>query len=272
MGFNFKGCDRGQGFLMPPNIRDWIPEGDLVWFVIDAVEGMDLSSFYARYRPDGWGNAAYDPAMMVSLLIYAYCLGERSSRKIERLCERDIAFRVICANHVPDHATIARFRQNNERGLEKLFCEVLRLCAEAGLLKVGLLALDGTKIRARASLEANRTYDYLREEVRGWLVEAEETDASEDRLWGTDGRGDELPPELRRSEDRRRRIKECWSVLTGKPARRRKKGGGGWASARRRRGGRGRRSAGASPSPPRRSGPRKRGRSRPTSPTPTAGS
>jgi len=129
------------------------------------------------------------------------------------LSERDIAFRVICANHVPDHATIARFRQNNERGLKELFCEVLRLCAEAGLLKVGLLALDGTKIRARASLEANRTYDYLREEVRGWLAEAKETDAGEDRLWGTDGRGDELPPELRRSEDRRRRIKECLERL-----------------------------------------------------------
>jgi|UniRef100_A0A7C4PMS5 transposase len=213
MGFNFKGCDRGQGFLMPPNIRDWIPEGDLVWFVIDAVEGMDLSSFYARYRPDGWGNAAYDPAMMVSLLIYAYCLGERSSRKIERLCERDIAFRLICANHVPDHATIARFRQNNEEGLEGLFCEVLRLCAEVGLLKVGLLALDGTKIRARASLDANRSHDYLREEVRRWLDEAEEADAREDRLWGTDRRGDELPPELRRSQDRRRRIKECLERL-----------------------------------------------------------
>ena len=175
---------------------------------------MDLSSFYARYRSDGWGNAAYDPAMMVSLFIYAYCMGERSSRKIEKLCERDIAFRVITANRAPDHTTIARFRQNNnEENLGALFCEVLRLCAEAGIIKAGLLALDGTKIRANASIDANRALDYLREEVSKWLAEAEETDAREDRLYGPDKRGDELPEDLRRPEDRRRRIEECLERL-----------------------------------------------------------
>ena len=165
MSYNIIECNRDQRFLMPPDMKDWVPDGDLAWFVIDTVEKMGLSSFYAKYRQDGWGNAAYDPAMMVSLFIYAYCVGERSSRKIEKLCERDIAFRVICANHVPDHATIARFRQNNEENLEELFYEVLRLCAEAGLVKVGLLALDGTKICAHASLDANRSHDYYGEPV-----------------------------------------------------------------------------------------------------------
>ena len=209
MGFNLIECNREQEFLMPPNIRDWIPEGDLVWFVIDAVETMDLTSFYAGVRQDGWGGAAYDPAMMVSLLLYSYCIGERSSRKIEKLCGRDVAFRVITANHVPDHSTVARFRQNNGEGLENLFDEVLRLCAEAGLVKVGLLALDGTKIGANASIDENRTHDYFREEVKKWLSEAEEIDAEEDRLYGPDKRGDELPEDLRRPEDRRRRIEEC---------------------------------------------------------------
>lgn len=213
MGFNIIKYDREQGFLMPPDLREWLPEGHPAWFVIEMVEKMDLSSFYARYRRDGWGSAAYDPAMMVSLFVYACCTGVRSSRKMERLCESDVAFRVITANRAPDHATFARFRQSNEKALEGLFYEVLRLCVEAGIVEAGLLALDGTKIRACASLDANRSHDYLREEVRKWLAEAEEVDAEEDRLYGPEGRGDELPPDLRRPEDRRRRIEECLERL-----------------------------------------------------------
>jgi len=136
---------------------------------------MELETFYARYRDDGWGNAAYEPSMMVSLLLYAYCLGERSSRRIERLCERDIGFRVIAANQVPDHSTIARFRKDNEQALAALFTEVLRLCAEAGMVKVGVVALDGTKMKANASLEANRTYSSIEEEVSASGVKVPKT-------------------------------------------------------------------------------------------------
>lgn len=132
-------------------------------FIIDAVSHMNLKPFYSRYRIDGWGNAAYDPEMMVSLLLYAYCLGVRSSCEIERRCESDIAFRVITANQRPDHTTLARFRKANEQELSLLFTEVLWLCNEAGLVKVGLVALDGTKVKANASLGTNRTYGWIEE-------------------------------------------------------------------------------------------------------------
>src|SRR3954452_13654590 len=131
---NFLGCDREQALLLPPSLREWLPEEHLAWFVIDAVGALDLSAFYAAYRADGWGRAAHEPAMMVALLLYAYAIGERSSRRIERRCEEDIAFRVVCANRVPDHATIARFRVRHERAIAGLFGEVLALCAEAGLV------------------------------------------------------------------------------------------------------------------------------------------
>jgi transposase len=207
--YNFFPVNRDQGFLMPPDLREWLPEGDLAWFVLDAVDQMDLEPFYARYRADGWGHAAYEPSMMVALLLYAYCLGVRSSRQIERLCERDIAFRVICANHVPDHSTIARFRQVNEDALAGLFTQVLRLCAEAGLVKVGLVALDGTKIKANASLAANRTYAWIEAEVKRMLEEAAAKDAEENELYGPDRRGDELPPDLQDRGKRLSRLREA---------------------------------------------------------------
>src|SRR5680860_315479 len=144
---------------MPPSLREWLPEGHLAWFVLDAVAEMDLSAFSARYRDDGWGRAAYAPAMMVALTLYSYCLGERSSRRIERRLGEDIAYRVIAANQSPDHTTIARFRQHNEGALAGLFTEILRLCAGAGMVKVGVVAIDGTKMAASASLAANRTTD-----------------------------------------------------------------------------------------------------------------
>lgn len=133
MGYNFLPCDRDQLYLLPPALQDWLPEDDLAWFILDAVVQMDLAKIERTYRADGWGQAAYEPAMMVALLLYAYCLGERSSRRIERLCKRDVAFRVITANQGPDHTTIARFRQTHEKALASLFTDVLRLCAEAGL-------------------------------------------------------------------------------------------------------------------------------------------
>lgn len=206
MAFNFVSCDREQAFLLPPSLREWLPEDHLAWFLIDAVEEMDLSAFLADYREDGWGRAAYEPRMMVALLLYAYAVGERSSRQIERRCREDIAFRVITANAVPDHATIARFRERHEQALTALFVEVLRLCAEAGLVRVGAVAIDGTKLAANASMRANRSYAALGEEIEQMLAEAAAADAHEDALLG-DARGDELPEGLRNRSDRLARLR-----------------------------------------------------------------
>jgi transposase len=211
MSYNFRDIDREQMYIMPPSLRDWLPEEDLVWFVLDAVKQMDLSKFYRKYRSDGWGGAAFEPSMMVSLLLYAYCSGERSSRRIECLCRRDIAFRIITANHTPDHCTIARFRQENEKELEGLFVEILKLCREAGLVKLGIVALDGTKVKANASLAANRTYASIEEEVKKILSEAGAKDAEEDGIYGA-GRGgykEELPDELRDPGSRIARLSAC---------------------------------------------------------------
>ena len=194
---------------MPPSMRDWLPAGDLVWFLLEAVAQMELDEFYRMYRADGWGNADYEPSMMVSLLLYTHCVGERSSRRVERLCERDIAFRLITGNQAPDHSTMARFRQGYEEALAALFTQVLRLCAEAGLVKAGVVALDGTKIKANASLAANRTYAWLEEEVRRMLSEAEAKDAEEDELYGPGPRGDELPEELKDPGKRLARLREA---------------------------------------------------------------
>src|SRR4030042_5056124 len=155
MAYNLLALDREQGYLMPPSLREWLAEGDLAWFILDAVDQMDLGEFYAAYRNDGWGAAAYDPAMMVGVLLYAYCQGIRSSRKIAQALERDVGFRVVAANQQPDFRTICRFRSEHEKALEGLFVQVLRMCREAGLVKLGVVALDGSKVAASASLAAN---------------------------------------------------------------------------------------------------------------------
>ena len=202
---NFLECDREQVFLMPPDPRDWLPEGHLAWFVLASVEQMGLSAFYGSYRADGWGRAAFEPAMMVSLLLYAYARGERSSRGIERKCVEDVAYRVIAAQQKPDHATIARFRARHEDALAELFSGVLGLCKEAGLVNVGVIAIDGTKVHANASHHSNLDYEQLAREI---LKEAGEIDAAEDELYG-DARGDELPEHLRTSEGRRAALAEA---------------------------------------------------------------
>ncbi len=139
-GYHVLPCDRDQLFLLPPALQEWLPEGDLAWFLLDAVAPMDLTKIERTYRAEGWGQAAYEPAMMVALRLYAYCLGERSGRQIERLCEREVACRVLAANQRPDHTTIVRFRQTHETALVTLFTPVLTLCAAAGLVKVGVVA------------------------------------------------------------------------------------------------------------------------------------
>lgn len=213
MAYNFKECNREQIYLMPPSLQEWLPEKDMAWFIIDVVEQIDLSSYYRKYRADGRGQEAYDPSMMVALLLYAYSNGIRSSRAIERLCERDIGFKVIAGEAKPDHTTIARFRQESGKGMEELFTEALRLCAKAGLVKVGVVALDGTKMKADAALESNRTHEHIEHEVKRMLAEAEAKDAEEDKLYGKDKRGDELPEELQDRRSRLARLKECKARL-----------------------------------------------------------
>jgi transposase len=209
MGYNFRPVEREQQYLLPPSLLDWLPPDDLVWFVLDVVDELDLGPFLARYRADGWGAPAFAPRLMVALLLYAYATGERSSRRIETLCRRDIAYRVICANQVPDHATIARFRAEHAAALEQLFGQVLRLCARAGLVRLGLIALDGTKIAANASLDASRTAESLEAEIRAILDEAAVADAAEDAAPGPERPGDELPPELAQRGSRLARLREA---------------------------------------------------------------
>jgi transposase len=178
---NFLTCDREQSLLLPPDLREWLDEDHLAWFVIEAVGALDLEAIYASYRSDGHGRAAHEPKMMLTLLAYAYCVGERSSRGIERRCREDVAFRVITANQAPDHATIARFRVRHEEALADLFGQVLGLCAEAGLVRAAVIAVDGSKFRAAASDSAIRTYEEIAAEV---LAEAAQIDAAEDQVHG----------------------------------------------------------------------------------------
>jgi len=209
MAHNFLPCDRNQTYLLPPSLADWLPEDHLAWFVLDAVEQIDLTQFYKKYRSDGVGNSAFNPSMMVGLLIYSYCTGERSSRRIEKHCQTDVAYKVITANQSPDHSTISRFRKDNESYLKKLFLEILRLCGEAGLVKLGKVSLDGTKIKANASLSANRTLKHLEQEIDKMLSEAAVKDAEEDKAFGPDKRGDEMPEDLRDRNSRINRLKAC---------------------------------------------------------------
>jgi transposase len=209
---NFLPCDRDQELLLPPSLREWLPEDHLAWFVLDAVDEIDLSAFYGAYREDGWGRAAFEPAMVVALLLYAYAVGERSSRGIERRCREDVAFRVITANRIPDHATIARFRARHEQALAATFTQVLALCARAGLVSVGVVALDGSLLAGNASPDATRSYASIRGEVERMLAEAAQADADEDERLG-EARGDELPAELADARSRRERLRRCRQQL-----------------------------------------------------------
>ena len=172
--------ERDQPFLLPPDLRDWLPADHLVWFVIDVVDQIDLSAFRRAYRADGHGRAAYDPRLMVAVLLYAYCTGLRSSRVIERRCIEDVTFRILAGGLCPDHVTIARFRARHAEALAGVFVDSLRLCAEAGLVRLGVVALDGTKMGASASLDANRTMEALDKQIAAMIEEAEAIDAAED--------------------------------------------------------------------------------------------
>ena len=189
MGQNFISCDRDQSFLMPPDVRDWLPDDHLTWFVIDAVAVMDLDAFYAAYRADGHGRPAYEPAMMIALLLYGWSRGVRSSRAIERACVEDVACRVIAAQRRPDHATIARFVERHQQPLGELFGQVLTLCADAGLATVGVIAVDGTKVAGNASRDRTLSYEQLAKVI---VDEQLATDQAQSDRFG-ERRGDELP-------------------------------------------------------------------------------
>src|SRR5947199_1836277 len=171
---NFIEGSREQGFLLPPDVRDWLPADHLAWFVIDAVGQMNLSAFYGSYRGDGHGRAAYEPSMMVTLVLYAFSTGVRSSRAVERHCRQDVAYRVITGNVVPDHATIARFIARHEQALAALFDQVLRLCDQAGLVKPGLVAIDGTRIAGNANSDSTREFEQIALEILAEVRVADE--------------------------------------------------------------------------------------------------
>src|SRR6266568_4707052 len=231
----FRAYDPDQVLLMAPVLSEWVPEGDLAHFVSDLVESgaLDLSPVYASYAEER-GFPPYDPRLMVKLLVYGYANGVMSSRKLEAATYRDVAVRMLCADQHPDYRSIARFRARHLEALAGLFVQALRLCKQANLVGLGALALDGTKLRANASRHKAMSYGRMvkagaqleaeiaaiRANVRALLVEAEAVDAEEDERYGPDRRGDELPDELKRREQRLARIREAKQALETEAAER----------------------------------------------------
>src|SRR6266487_858648 len=219
MAYNFLRSDRDQPFLLPPDPRDWLPQGHLAWFILDVVDQLDLVPFYQAHRDDGHGRPAYDPKLLLGVLLYGYCLGVRSSRQLERRCHEDIAFRVLAANQAPDHVTIARFRARHEQTLAGFLVQSLQLCAAAGMVKVGTVALDGTKLAGNAADKANRTHERLQAEVAEILRQAAEADQREDLEHGQ-ARGDELPAGLASKAGRLDRLRQAKARLEAEAAER----------------------------------------------------
>jgi transposase len=220
MSKTYRPWNPDQDWLLPPSPRDWLPEGDLVYFMLDVVKSLDLSAITARYEQEGRGFPPFHPRMMVALLLYSYCMGVYSSRRIQKLCERDAAYRVIVGGDVPNFRTISDFRKDHLPALQGLFVQVLMLCRQAGLLTVGLVSLDGSKVKANASRHKAMSYEYmqkeeerLQKEIAELLAQAESTDAAEDDLHGREARGDELPAELARRESRLAKIQEARKAL-----------------------------------------------------------
>ena len=208
---------RDQPFLLPVDMREWLPADHLVWFVLDVVEQLDTSVFRRRRVRAASGRAGFAPEMLLALLLYGYCRGVRSSRQIERLCEVDVAFRVICAQDVPDHSVIARFRQAHQKAFADVFVQVLRLAAKAGLGRFGTIAIDGTKIAANASVDANRTEAWLRGQVEAIVVEAQRVDAAEDAEFG-ERRGDEPPDDFADPAARAEKIRAALAEIEAERA------------------------------------------------------
>jgi transposase len=221
MGQNFLPDTVNQILMFPASLHDWLPEGHLARFLVDVVSAVDLSVVYASYSSkDGRGQAAYAPAMMVRLLLYGYATGVYSSRKIQARTYEDVGFRFLSGDQHPDHATIAEFRKRHLEALASLFMQALLLCEKAGLVKLGHVAIDGTKVKANASKHKamsykrmNETEARLKQEIEALLQRAEETDSAEDAQYGKDKQGDELPDELSRRESRLQKIREAKQAL-----------------------------------------------------------
>ena len=218
---SYRAWQPNQVFLLPPSIHDWLPEGHLVYFLLDVVESLDLSKIEAVYqKKDPRGERPWNPQMMVALLLYGYCIGVRSSRRLEKATYEDVAFRVLTGGTHPDHSSIAEFRKAHLEAISALFLEILRLCEKAGIVKLGRVALDGTKMKANASKHKAMSHARMKEreaelraEIEAMLKEAGVVDASEDAIHGRDQRGDELPEALRRRQGRLRRIEEAKEAL-----------------------------------------------------------
>jgi transposase len=220
MGKPYKPYVPEQALLLPPSLRDWLPDDHLAFFVSELVDELDLSAITAVYESDDRGQPPYHPAMMTKVLVYGYCIGVFSSRKIARRLVEDVAFRVLAAGNRPDFRTIADFRKMHLEALQGLFTQVLQLAREVGAVQVGRVAIDGSKVKANASKHKAMSYDRMQEreasltqEVHHLLTQAEATDAQEDATHGTASRGDNVPAELRRRETRLARIREAKRVL-----------------------------------------------------------
>jgi transposase len=225
MPTSFRPYDPDQSLLLPPSPRDWLAEDHLAFFVSDTVDALDLSAFYERYEGDGRRNQPFDPRMMVKLLVYGYATGVFSSRKIARKLQDDVAFRVLAAGNYPAHRTIAEFRQRHLDEFESLFVQVVRMAREVGLIRLGTIAIDGSKVKASASKHKAMSYGRmlqeekrLKREIRAILRRAKKTDEREDVLFGPDFRGDELPEELARRRSRLAKIQEAKKRLEARQA------------------------------------------------------
>ena len=221
MNKRFRVCSLDQDFLLPPSLRDWLPEDHLARFVGDVAEELDLSTIYAAYeRRDGRGLSAYHPQLLTRVLLYGYCVGITSSRRIERACYDDVAFRYLAANQHPDHDTIAAFRRQHLNELAGLFVQALLLCQKAGLVKLGNVSIDGTKMLANASTRRSVPYAKLSEREQHWkqeverlLAEAEQTDQQEDQRWGKGQPADPLPAELAYAQTRLEALRKAKAAL-----------------------------------------------------------
>ena len=219
MSKTFRPYEPDQAFLMPASLREWLPKGHLAYFVSELVDQLDLSDIMSRYEEER-GYPPYHPVMMVKVLLYAYCIGVPSSRKIAKRLEEDIGFRVLAANNTPDFRTISDFRKDHLQNLAGLFVQVLKMCRRAGIVKLGHVAIDGTKVKANASKHKAMSYKRMKEEearleaeVRELLQKAQSEDEAEDRLYGKNKRGDELPKELAFRESRLKKIREAKAAL-----------------------------------------------------------
>jgi transposase len=216
MAKGFRDYSMDQMFLLPPDVRDWLPSNHRAWFVSQIVDDLELGEIESKYRTEtGSGPRAYSPRMMLKLLVYGYCVGVRSSRKIERATFEQVAFRVLSGEQHPDHDTIADFRRDHLKEVEGLFIQVLGFCKKAGLLKLGHLVLDGTKIKASANKSKSRSYDQVKaseeelsKKIRDMLEEAERIDREEDEVYGKGKTEEDLPPELNSDEKRLKKIRE----------------------------------------------------------------